>query len=70
MELRKKLAYMAVLTAGIFLLPLPFALTDPIFSPVNYLFTPLSVVVQMLLFFLADCVICLVERKRKKGGKV
>ena len=69
-ELRKKLAYMAVLTAGIFLLPLPFALTDPIFSPVNYLFTPLSVVVQMLLFFLADCIICLVERKRKKEGKV
>ena len=31
---------------------LPFALTDPIFAPINYFFTPIRVIVRSLLLFL------------------
>ena len=49
---KKELLYLAVLAAGVLLLPLPFALTDPAFGPIDYLITPLSVVMRMLLFAL------------------
>ena len=37
---KKQLAYLAVLTAGTWLALLPWALTDPVFHPVNYAITP------------------------------
>lgn len=64
-QLREKLLYMAALAAGIFLLPLPFALTDPVFAPVNYLITPALVVARMVLFFAIDFLICLIKSRKK-----
>ena len=62
---KKKLLYLAGLAAGVLLLPLPFALTDPAFGPIDYLITPLLAVGRMLFFFALDAVFCLVERKRR-----
>ena len=62
---KKKLLYLAGLAAGVLLLPLPFALTDPAFAPIDYLITPLLVVGRMLFFFALDAALCLVERKRR-----
>lgn len=66
---RKKLAYMVLLAAGIALLPLPFALTDPVFTPVDYLLTPAAVVARMLLFFLADSLLCFTGKQGRKRTK-
>ena len=65
---KKELLYLAVLAAGVLLLPLPFALTDPAFGPIDYLITPLSVVMRMLLFALLDLVLRLVERRRNSAA--
>ena len=63
--LRTKLLYLAALTGGLLIAVLPFALTDPIYAPVDYLFTPLHVIVRALLFFVLDLVIEWLQRKRR-----
>ena len=65
---KKKAVYLAALAAGVLLLPLPFALTDPVFGPIDYLITPVLVIGRMLLFALADLVLCLVERRRRDAA--
>lgn len=65
LPLRTKLLYLAALTGGILLVVLPFALTDPIYAPVNYLFMPLRVIVMFLFFFILDLVISRIIRRPK-----
>ena len=65
---KKKLLYLAALAAGLLLLPLPLALTDPVFAPVNYLITPALVIGRMLFFFAVDLALRLVERRRNSAA--
>lgn len=60
----QKLIYLGILTAGLLFLPLPFALTDPVISPVNYYDAPCFAAVRMSVFFVLDQV--LVWRRGKK----
>ena len=50
--LRQKLLYTAALAFGILLAAIPFAYTDPVYGPPNYLITP-ALVIFRLLFILA-----------------
>ncbi len=50
--LRQKLLYTAALAFGILLAAIPFAYTDPVYGPPNYLITPVLVIFR-LLFILA-----------------
>ena len=65
---KKEFLYLAALAAGVLLLPLPFALTDPVFAPVNYLITPALVIGRMLFFFAVDLALRLVERRRNSAA--
>ena len=65
---KKKLLYLAALAAGLLLLPLPLALTDPVFASVNYLITPALVIGRMLFFFAVDLALRLVERRRNSAA--
>lgn len=49
---RQKLLYTAALAVGILLATIPFAYTDPVYGPPNYLITPVLVIFR-LLFILA-----------------
>lgn len=50
---------------------LPWALTDPVFPPVNYLTTPVRCLAQLLFFLLLSLFIdFLRSRKRKRAGEV
>ncbi len=57
---------LALWGAGMLLAALPFALTDPVMEPVNYLVTPLYVWARLLLLWLADLGLDLAERHGKK----
>ena len=48
------------------LLSLPFTLTDPVFSPVNYLFTPLLVVGRMAVFLGIDWALSFVKKRKSR----
>ena len=61
---REKLLFAAAAAAAVVLLPLPFALTDPVFSPVNYFFTPLFVLARLAFFLAVDAVALLIWRRR------
>ena len=63
---KKKVLYLAVLAGGVLLLPLPFALTDPIFAPVNYLITPVLVIGRTVFFLAVDLILCLWERRKER----
>lgn len=60
---RARLIYIVVFSGGIILVTLPFALTDSVYTPINYFFTPIYVIVRMLLFFALHLVIEFVQRK-------
>ena len=53
-SLKQRLLYVAALGAGLLMLPLPFALSDPVFPPVNYCMTPRLGILYMLFFFGLD----------------
>lgn len=62
---RHRLIYMAALAGGLILLPLPFALADPVFAPINYFFTSIHIIIRMLLFFAIQLLIEAVQKKRR-----
>ena len=66
LPLRPKLLYMTALTCGLLLAAMPFALTDPIFAPINYFFTPIRVIVRSLLLFLLHLGIDWAQRRRDR----
>ena len=45
---RQKLLYTAALAVGILLATIPFAYTDPVYGPPNYLITPVLVIFRLL----------------------
>lgn len=63
--LKTKLFYTAALCAAPFAAALPFALTDPLFAPVNYWITPMYVSARVIVFFLLHLVINGVIDRRK-----
>lgn len=64
---KQKLLYAGALTAALLVLPLPFAFTDPIFSPVNYLITPILVIGRLTVFLVLDLVIETLIKKKKRN---
>lgn len=61
---RTKLLFAAAVAAAVVLPPLPFALTDPVFPPVNYFFTPLLVLTRLAFFLAVDTAVRLFRRNR------
>lgn len=51
--LRQKLLYTAALALGILLAAIPFAYTDPVYGPPNYLITPALVIFRLLFILVA-----------------
>ena len=63
MHLSKALT--AKLAAAMLVAPLPFALTDALFPPINYLVTPIVALGRMVWFWLIAVVVELVQRRRR-----
>ena len=64
-SLKTKLLYAAALCAAPFAAALPFALTDPVFAPVNYFITPMYVSARIIVFLLLHLVIDRVINRTK-----
>ena len=64
---KQKLLYAGVLAAVLLVLPLPFAFTDPVFPPINYLFTPMLVIGRLAVFLVLDLVIETLIKKKKRN---
>lgn len=64
---KHKLQYAGVLTAALLVLPLPFAFTDPVFPPINYLVTPMLAVGRLAVFLVLDLVIEAFLGKKKRN---
>ena len=62
--LRQRMVYLAILAGSVFLAALPFAFTDGIFAPVNYLITPALVVGRALFFFVLHFVIEAIQKRK------
>ena len=54
---KQKLLYTGVLAVTLLVLPLPFALTDPVFPPINYLVTPMLAAGRLAVFLVLDLVL-------------
>lgn len=63
-QLKRKLKYAAILSAVILLIAIIFGLMDPVYEVVNYMITPVWVVVRFALFLLADIIIENFQRRR------
>ena len=61
---KQKFLYAGALTAALLVLPLPFAFTDPVFPPVNYLITPTLVIGRLAVFLVLDLVMEALLKKR------
>lgn len=61
---KQKFLYAGALTAALLVLPLPFAFTDPVVSPVNYLFNPLVITGRLAVFLVLDLVMEALLKKR------
>lgn len=66
---KPKLLCAAGFTAASAALVLPWALTDRIFSPVNYLFSPIQCLIQLALFLLLSLIIDLFRVRRRAAGQ-
>ena len=64
---KQKLLYSGALALALLVLPLPFALTDPVFPPVNYLITPILVIERLAVFLVLDLVMEALIRKKKRN---
>lgn len=64
---KQKCLYTGALAAALLVLPLPFGLTDPVFSPINYLVTPALVVGRLAVFLVLDLVIEALRKKKKRN---
>lgn len=61
---RTRLLFVAAAAAAILFPPLPFALTDPSFSPVSYYITPFLVLVRLAFFLAVDTAVLFIRRSR------
>ena len=59
------IGYGAVLAAAMLVVSLPFALTDALFPPINYLVTPIVALGRMVWFWLIAVVVELLQRRRR-----
>lgn len=64
--MKQKLIYAGTLIGGLFLVTLPFALTDPLFGPVNYLYVCYVAAGRVLFFLLIGLIVDWVRRRKKK----
>ena len=64
---KQKLLYSGALAFALLILPLPFAFTDPVFPPVNYLITPILVIERLAVFLVLDLVMEALIRKKKRN---
>ena len=60
------LLYAAALAGVLLVLPLPFALSDPVFSPVNYMVTPLLVTGRLAVVLAIVLMAAAVQKRRKR----
>jgi len=63
---KHKLLYTAVLIIGLYLLPLPFALTDAVYTPVNYMITPMLVSIRVLVFFFLSLFAAWLKKRQRR----
>ena len=63
---KKKLIFTGIWAGGILAVTLPFALTDPAFGPVNYLFTPGLLITRILFFLLVALAVDFFRARRQK----
>ena len=64
---KEKLIYVGIWVGSILVVTLPFALTDPVFGAVNYLFTPWHLITRILFFLLISLAVDAFRVRRKKG---
>ena len=64
---KEKLIFTGIWAGGIYVVTLPFALTDPLFSPVNYLFTPWFLTARIAFFLLIVLIVDFIRTRRRKG---
>ena len=64
--MKTKVFYAAVLAATLLVIALLFGITDPQVTPVNYLFTPIFVIVRMVVLFVVHVVVELLQKRRKQ----
>ena len=64
--MKTKVFYAAVLAATLLVIALLFGITDPQFAPVNYLFTPIFVIVRMVVLFVVHIAVELLQKRRKQ----
>ena len=62
---KQKLLYAGALAATLLILPLPFGLTDPLFPPINYLFTPMLAVGRLAVFLALDLILEFFLKRKK-----
>lgn len=64
--MKTKVFYAAVLAATLLVIALLFGITDPQVTPVNYLFTPIFVIVRMAVLFVVHIAVELLQKRGKK----
>lgn len=62
---KQKLLYAGALATTLLILPLPFGLTDPLFPPINYLFTPMLAVGRLAVFLALDLILEFFLKRKK-----
>lgn len=66
---KKRLLCLTVWAAAMLLASVPWALTDRIYAPADYLITPLLCIIDAVLFFVILLVVEAVRRRRSAGGE-
>ena len=66
--LKRRLIFALILSALLLLCPLPFALTDPVHAPIDYLITPLLVIGRLLVFLCLHLLIEVFRRRNTRPG--
>ena len=64
--LKSKVAYIATLSAVILVIAFLLGIADPLFSPTNYLFTPIFAVARIIVLFLVHLVIDFLHNRHKE----
>ena len=63
---RHKLIYVALFIVLLYAVSLPFAIADPVFSNINYTFTPAHISIRFIFFLILETVIEFIINKRTK----
>lgn len=69
LPMKSKLIYISTLAASIVVVAAIFGLTDSVFSPIDYLITPLYVTVRMLVLFVIHLLIEFLQKRRIKQSE-